>query len=274
MGGMDDVSTEEAWELAYLALYHDAMVGRCFTGLVHNMNGVLQAFSMQSELLGMMFGQAEGMVEAILSHFPDGEGREQAEKLRDLLLRRSEGVAMLEEKIRQGQEIMASAMGLPDIFPAAGDGDTLNSVLSTEMEFLCGDRFFKHTVRKEISLAEGLPPLSRHLGELHRAVFALLQNSLDALRDCPEPLVSVKTFADNGMLKVSVANNGPEIMPEDLERIFDRFFTTRKEHAGLGLYLARKMMARCGGDVQCVESVPGRTCFVLSVPVAEVGAGE
>lgn len=272
---MVDLTKEEAWEKAYLAQSHDAVVGRIFKGLIHNMNGVMQAFSMQSELFGMMFDQADGMLDDILSHLPEGEAREQAEKLRDLLCRRSEGVSLLEEKIHQGQQIMGGTLELVDFSPSAGVGlYTMNSVVRTEMEFLSADRFFKHSLRKEFHLADDLPPLSHRQVELHQAVFALLENSLDAVRDQDGAEITISTALANGMVTVSVANNGPEILPEDMNRLFEPFFTTKENRAGLGLYMTHKMVVGCGGEMRCEESVSGRTCFSLTVPIDEVVAGE
>lgn len=268
---MVEMTKEQAWEQAYLARSHDAVVGRLFKGLIHNMNGVVQAFSMQGELFGMMFDKADGMLEMVLSYLPDGEGREEAEKLRALLRRRSEGVALMDEKIRQGQEIMGRTLELVDFTPVFQRGPyTVNSVVRSEIEFLNADRFFKHALRKELHLADNLPPLCHGQVELHQAVFALLQNSLDALRDQAEAEIIISTVQVDGKVVVNVIDNGPGIAREDMERLFEPFFTTRENHAGLDLYLARKLMARCGGEIRCEESMPGRTCFVLTVPTEEV----
>jgi len=268
---MVEVPKENPWEQAYLAQCHDAVVGRMFKGLIHNMNGVMQAISMQSELFGMMFDQAEGMLEEILACLPEGDAREQAEKLKDLLCRRADGVTMLEDKILQGQVIMGRTLELAELSAAAGVGlYTMNSVIRTEMEFLSADRFFKHNLHKKLDLADDLPPFSRRQLELHQVVFALLSNSLDALRDQDGAEITIKTFWDNETVKVSVANNGPEILPEDMGRLFEPFFTTRENHAGLGLYLAQKLVTGFGGELRCEASAPGGTSFLLVVPVAEV----
>ncbi|MDH4321793.1 MAG: ATP-binding protein [Desulfobulbaceae bacterium] len=271
---MDDVTKEEAWERAYLAQSHDAVVGRLFKGLIHNMNGVVQAFAMQGELFGMMFDQADGMLAEVLDQLPEGSGRAQAEKLRDLLYRRSEGVTLMEEKIHQGQLIMGRTLELVDFSPTAGVGPyTMNSVIRTEMEFLNADRFFKHGLRKELQLADDLPPLASRQVELHQAVLALLENSLDAVRDREDALLTISTAMQDGTVMVVVENNGPQIAPADLPRLFDPFFTTRGNRFGLGLYLAKRLVAVCNGDIRCEESTSGRTRFVLTVPADEGVAG-
>lgn len=267
---MVESSRENGWEQAYLDQSHDAVVGRLFKGLIHNMNGVVQAFAMQGELYGMMFGQAEGMLAEILAHLPEGPGREQAEKLRDLLCRRSEGVPLLEEKIRQGQSIMGRTLELVDFSPVAGGGFyTLNSVIRTEMEFLNADRFFKHTVQKELDLAEDLPTITCRQVELHQAVFALLENGVEAVREQEDASLKISTARGDGTVIVAVEDNGAVISPEEMEGLFDPFGHTRGNCTGIGLYLAGKMIDAFGGKIRCEESRPGRTCFTLSVPVEE-----
>ena len=272
---MVELSKEDAWEQACLKQSHDAVVGRLFKGLIHNMNGVLQAFAMQGELFGMMFGQADGMLDEILAHLPEGPGREQAEKLRDLLYRRSEGVTLLEDKLHQGQMIMGRTLELVDFSPVAGAGlYTINSVIRTEMEFLNADRFFKHTLQKELHLAEDLPAITRRQIELHQAIFILLENSMEAVRGNEAACVKIFTARGDGVVTVTVEDNGSEIRPEDMERLFEPFYTARGNTSGIGLYQARKMVDPFGGVICCEEGVPGRTRFTLTVPVEESVASD
>ncbi|MFC1513092.1 sensor histidine kinase [Thermodesulfobacteriota bacterium] len=272
---MVNMTQEDAWEQACLDQSHDAVVGRLFKGLIHNMNGVVQAFAMQTELFGMMFDQADGMLEEILAHLPEGEGREQAERLRDLFCRRAEGVTLMEEKIHQGQNIMGRTLELVDFSPTVGVGPyTINSVIRTEMEFLNADRFFKHNLQKELHLADDLPPLTCGQVELHQAVFALLENSLDAVRDQDGAGITISTAMRDGVVTVRVADNGPAIRPEDMERLFEPFFVSRGGCNGLGLYLAGKVIKACGGEIRCEKSTPDGTCFVLIIPAEEVVSGD
>jgi signal transduction histidine kinase len=62
---------------------------------------------------------------------------------------------------------------------------------------------------------------------------------------------------------VSVADDGPGIEPEALDKIFIPFFTTKKEGSGIGLSLSRQIMRQHGGSMK-VFSDPGvETTFTL-----------
>jgi signal transduction histidine kinase len=64
-----------------------------------------------------------------------------------------------------------------------------------------------------------------------------------------------------------VIDDGPGVPPDVLPRIFEPFFTTKPkgEGTGLGLGIARQIVAKHGGALTC-ESRPGRTCFEVRLP--------
>ncbi len=67
---------------------------------------------------------------------------------------------------------------------------------------------------------------------------------------------------------VRIIDDGPGISPEVLPQIFEPFFTTKPkgEGTGLGLGIARQIIAKHSGDLRC-QSRPGRTCFEVRLPV-------
>ena len=81
-------------------------------------------------------------------------------------------------------------------------------------------------------------------GQLHQCLWKLLDNAADhAARERATPMVSLRLRADedSGFCVVTVADNGPGINKEQLSKIFEPFYTTRKEGSGLGLYIARQL---------------------------------
>ena len=79
-------------------------------------------------------------------------------------------------------------------------------------------------------------------------------------------MISTRRAGDRALLEV--ADDGPGIAPEHLDRIFDRFYRVEGTQAfgsGLGLAIARELALRMGGTVT-VETRPGRTVFALQLP--------
>jgi two-component system sensor histidine kinase FlrB len=70
-----------------------------------------------------------------------------------------------------------------------------------------------------------------------------------------------------GRLAIEVCDDGRGIAPEDQERLFEPFFTTRQEGTGLGLAIVRSVVEAHGGDV-AVRSRPGEgAAFTVRLPV-------
>ncbi len=106
-------------------------------------------------------------------------------------------------------------------------------------------------------------------------ILEVLANLLDnALRVTPPSgTVTLSAVDSEGEVRFEVRDEGPGILPHDRERIFERFYTGDESRStsgtsGLGLAIARHIIARLGGRIWVDERTPGATlCFTL--PVSE-----
>jgi signal transduction histidine kinase len=263
---------DKKWEEAFIRFGFDAAVGRLFMGIIHNLNGVGQAFSMQAELLTMMFTQADDLLAEIGRATSLEEAQEKSAKLRVMMGRRADLVKHLPRQVEILQATMQRASILTEVAsdPSPAVPFKLDDVIKTEMEFLNSDGFFKHKIKKELALADNVPALVGHRVEIHQILAALLENSSQALADNidnePAPEIAIAASSDGGNVEIRITDNGPGIGAGDLEHIFEPFFTSREDHLGLGLYLARLMAINSGGSLTC-ESSNDRTCFTLRMAV-------
>lgn len=100
---------------------------------------------------------------------------------------------------------------------------------------------------------------------LSRALAALVENAIEASPPGGRVRVEVSPGLHPGTRRFQVDDEGPGVDPSCHERIFEPYFTTRDEAAGLGLALARSIARRHGGRVALVAT-PGRgASFVLEV---------
>jgi signal transduction histidine kinase len=114
-----------------------------------------------------------------------------------------------------------------------------------------------------------LPKLSVRGSELNQVWTNLLDNAIDALGD--RGTITISTRRDNTCALVEVGDDGPGIAPENRERVFDSFFTTKDVGAGTGLGLAtarRIVVDRHDGSLT-FDSAPGRTTFHVSLPIRQ-----
>ena len=100
---------------------------------------------------------------------------------------------------------------------------------------------------------------------LRQAVYNLVRNSLQALAD-REGKVTIRTSRESDRLRIAVADDGPGIPPEILDRVFDLYFTTRFDGSGVGLALVRQAAEMHGGEV-AIDSTPNaETVVTIEIP--------
>ena len=132
--------------------------------------------------------------------------------------------------------------------------------------------------KERISVAIDAPEdlkVRAHAGSLEQVLFNLVLNARQAMIEQGGSLTLVARSAADGRVEITVADTGCGIPPENLERVFEPFFTTRRDEAvtdrrgvGLGLYICRQLMEEQDGTIT-VESAVGRgTTFTLTLPAA------
>lgn len=100
-------------------------------------------------------------------------------------------------------------------------------------------------------------------GLVQQAVLNLVLNAADVARR-----LTVRVGAEPGWAWVDVEDDGPGVPPDDLERVFDSFYTTKQAGAGLGLASVRFAAQVHGGRVEIGESKLGGARFRLVLPVS------
>jgi signal transduction histidine kinase len=109
-------------------------------------------------------------------------------------------------------------------------------------------------------------------GELQQVVTNLALNAVEALAPAGGDL-EVTLKADERWARLAVRDSGPGIAPEELERIFEPFVSTKTAQGGtgLGLAISYAIVQRHGGDLRVVSHPGEGTCFLVELPRA---AGE
>ena len=99
-------------------------------------------------------------------------------------------------------------------------------------------------------------------------LFNLIMNALYFLKSYPEARIYISLEKGAQFNKVRVKDTGPGIPPENLDKLFNAYFTSgRKGGTGLGLSYCKRIMRAFGGDISC-DSVEGEfTQFTLTFPV-------
>jgi PAS domain S-box-containing protein len=108
--------------------------------------------------------------------------------------------------------------------------------------------------------------VSGNEGELRQVFLVLLINALDAMKN--KGAITVETGADAGSAWVKISDTGPGIAPENLQKIFHPFFSTKIEQGGtgLGLSIAHRIIANHRGSLTVVSEQGRGATFTITLP--------
>jgi signal transduction histidine kinase len=132
----------------------------------------------------------------------------------------------------------------------------------------------RNRVILEPKFASGLPPLMGDRVQLQQVILNLIQNASDAMSnidDRPRRLVISTTLDGDDHLRVIVQDVGVGFSPQDAERLFDAFYTTKDSGMGIGLSISRSIVERHHGRLWAVPNDgPGATVS-FSIPCRPAG---
>lgn len=111
-------------------------------------------------------------------------------------------------------------------------------------------------------------------GNIVRVLVNLLSNAIQALESNEKDssqhamgFVRIALEQEGNFFIVKVEDNGPGVLPENVERLFNPKFTTKTSGTGLGLAICRNIVQQEGGSISYSPSELGGACFSFSIPV-------
>ena len=144
----------------------------------------------------------------------------------------------------------------------------LNKVVDEALLFIRHD-IESRSIKLSVRLGIGLPPIIGDRVQLQQVIVNLLVNSVQAIGQAGarDGRIELGTgLGDGGEVIFVIRDNGPGIPEENLERIFDGFFTTKEEGIGLGLAICQSIMTAHGGGIAASNRPEGGACFRLWLP--------
>jgi signal transduction histidine kinase len=102
---------------------------------------------------------------------------------------------------------------------------------------------------------------------IKQSIFNLVQNAFDSVND--KSKVSLKYYLFNSYLYIEVIDTGSGITDENKKKIFDLYFTTRKDGNGLGLSITQKIVSQHNGYIKIENNLPSGTIFKIILPQNE-----
>lgn len=115
-------------------------------------------------------------------------------------------------------------------------------------------------------LANDLPDFYGNVQELREVFFNLIFNAVQAVDAGGRIQIGITYQRSDKVFVIQIADSGPGIAPENLDKVFNPFFSTRPEGTGLGLFVAQQIVNRYGGSIRVESQASEGTIFVVELP--------
>jgi PAS domain S-box-containing protein len=149
----------------------------------------------------------------------------------------------------------------PSAQPVRSD---LNTVVSEALGIFHG-RLDGITIRT--NFAAGLPPVNLDREQFQRAVVNLVDNAAEAMQDALVKSLYIATQAGAAeTVELVLADSGCGVSPDEKEKLFLPYFSTKNRGTGLGLAIVSHIVAEHGGQIRVEDNVPVGARFTVELP--------
>jgi len=143
---------------------------------------------------------------------------------------------------------------------------SLETILTYSLKLLESE-FTRKKIEIEKEYEGKLPPVLVDRDQLAQAFLNLLLNSLESIEGEGKIRVSLKKSRENPSVEVTITDTGRGIPPEEIGKVFEPFFSTKRKGTGLGLAIVHQIVEGHGGDI-VAESWEGMgTTFRITLPL-------
>ncbi len=216
-----------------------AAVGHLALGLTHEIRNPLSAIRMNIKMIRKKW-QPEGRLQ---EHF-----------------------SIIDDEILRLNRLLSDVMDFARPGPLRLQIHDLNEIVQ-RVNLLLAQRFEEEQVAVDIRMPSPLPVVC-DAGQIEQVLLNLVLNALDAMREIDEPKqLSIVAAAEQDQVSVQVTDNGCGIRPEDRDKLFDPFYTTKPAGGGLGLCNLQSILLRHQGSVEILEKQGRGACFRIRLPV-------
>ncbi len=215
-----------------------ALIGQMLAQITHEVRNPLNALSLNSELLGDELGVLD-------------PGRET--EAWDLL-------EVVSGEIDRLTDVTGHYLQLARRPPARLDPVDLGELLDDVVRLL-GAELDQQRVALEVK-KEGVGAQLADGNQLRQAILNVVRNAVEAGAD--ELVLSLSQEED--AILIALADNGPGMTDEQIDKATDPFFSTKTKGTGLGLAITRQILEDHDGSVRVTSSFPGGTSIALVLP--------
>jgi PAS domain S-box-containing protein len=143
----------------------------------------------------------------------------------------------------------------------------VNEVIEEMIVLLRGEAT-RYTISVRVELAADLPRVNGDRVQLQQVLMNLMLNSIDAMKDVDgtRELAVMSQRGEDGQVLISVSDTGVGLPPQQADKIFNSFFTTKTHGTGMGLRISRSIIESHGGRLWAADNSPRGATFQFTLP--------
>jgi signal transduction histidine kinase len=229
-----------------------AAVGELSASIAHELNQPLSAILHNSEAARSMLHTAS----------PD------LSELTDIM-------TDIERDDRRAGEVIKRVRSLLTKTPSETHDVDLNEMVPEVFEFVAPQAAAYH-VALSTSLAPQPLVVSGDWVQLQQVILNLVMNGMEAIRNAASgerKITGRTTLVDGASAEVAIEDSGPGIPPDKAQQIFEPFFTTKDTGMGMGLSIARTIVASHRGRIWAANRREGGAVLRFTLPLAKTERG-
>lgn len=222
-----------------------ATVGAFSASIAHELN---------QPITSMVFDARTG-IRLMSRDQPDMEG---IDRILQRMEKNAQRVAGIVQRTREGLVGRRRELGWVDLHS-----------LAIETRELIQHDLNRSDVELEVICAAPVPEIKADRVELQQVLVNLVSNAIDAMRGQAGPRrITMELITKEMAVGVRVADTGPGIPEEHIQKLFEPFFTTKPTGIGMGLEICRSAVAAMGGQLTVANLAQGGACFSFDLPLS------
>jgi C4-dicarboxylate-specific signal transduction histidine kinase len=169
----------------------------------------------------------------------------------------------------RASEIIAQVRALTKSSPPEKSWLQINDIILATVS-LIESEILKNNVSLRTKLSDEVPLVQGDRVQLQQVILNLILNGLEAINRSPEgprDLVISSTKNDSKGVRVTVQDTGVGLAPENADRVFSAFYTTKPDGMGMGLAISRSIVEAHGGRIWATPNSPRGAVFQFILPI-------
>jgi len=239
-----DVTRDRKQEASTLESERFNAVKLLAAGVAHEIGNPLNALNIHLQLLARE-----------LQDLPDGT----REPLADLVDVARAEVERLDTIIRQ---FLRALRPTQPVMRTEQVTDVLQETLA-----LLKTEFENRRIAVSVDIVDAIPTVQLDRSQIKQVFFNLIKNALEAMPD--GGTLRIEVSAGDVYVDIAFIDTGKGIAPEELQRVFEPYRTSKQTGSGLGLMIVQRIVDEHGGEIELASKPDVGTCFKVRLPRSE-----